>query len=458
MGASAFLSTQFVDQAPGLLAWQNWEKIGTWNSSCMPISEWEGTLYIAVIDPNEDIKCTLPIIRVLAHLNDLELIWNKYHPATKKSSSENVSLAKENTTKNINEIPSLPSSKPAAIELKAPSIVDMPEGMTWQPEQTASDAKFPIQPEGLSIPALSLASPPSGFAFESPAGFAPEKSHGFVLETKKNNFDLNLMPDGFSDDSAKTRIMISKPTEKVSEDSFSALEIVDGFGGDSIGDNQNLNQESQEFRSITAGKKNDEPDTNTIPIAIAASAEVDTIEENNLQKNLESTIVGQLDITNSDFVPYESCTDFDQLAVAGLIQTGKTFEHSMILLFQGGELKPWRWSNHWLPTQASQPAAVDLSQPSIFNIVFKTCLPYHGYVVSNSVNGKFFLNWNRGQTPAHITMVPLMVNERIAGMILGAVNSAAPRADRMRNILKVTERVGEELSMHFQRLRAKSAA
>lgn len=146
----------------------------------------------------------------------------------------------------------------------------------------------------------------------------------------------------------------------------------------------------------------------------------------------------------------------DEAGSQSLAQVSNIFEVSMILLFRDGSLLPWKWSDLFLSVKGDRPDAIDLDEASIFKIVFKTGKPYHGYVVTNPVNQKFFNEFYRGMLPKHATVVPVMVDSRMAGMILGFTNSKVD----YRQSLRLMERLSFDLGRVFTKLRsgmAKSA-
>ena len=95
------------------------------------------------------------------------------------------------------------------------------------------------------------------------------------------------------------------------------------------------------------------------------------------------------------------------------------FDRSMLLLLKNNVLKPWKWDQSW-PKQPSTHNVILLNKPSVFRIVYKTKQKYHGYVVPNPVNDTFFQIWNEGKYPEHLTLLPLLnEDKKIKGMLLG---------------------------------------
>ena len=98
------------------------------------------------------------------------------------------------------------------------------------------------------------------------------------------------------------------------------------------------------------------------------------------------------------------------------------FDKGMILLLKNAILRPWKWDSTWTQQQSNQNMIL-LNKPSIFQIVYKTRQKYHGYVVANDINDAFFQAWNYGNYPEHITILPLIVNKSLRGMLLGITSA-----------------------------------
>ncbi len=119
----------------------------------------------------------------------------------------------------------------------------------------------------------------------------------------------------------------------------------------------------------------------------------------------------------------------------------KHFDKTMLLLKMGDQIKPWKWDlNFKAPASGAQ--GVSLVQPSPFRIVTRTKKPYHGYLVKNDISEKFFKEWNNAQMPEHLTLVPILVDDHVIGMLLSTGKKAA---DTKENLLRA-ESLGNEIA------------
>lgn len=100
------------------------------------------------------------------------------------------------------------------------------------------------------------------------------------------------------------------------------------------------------------------------------------------------------------------------------------YQKVMILIRNGDQIKPWRWDEDFM---SNSPTLTNYSliPASPFRIVHRTHKSYHGYVVSNEFNQKFFAQWNNDETPEHLTIAPIMSNDILVGMLLAIGKKSA---------------------------------
>lgn len=94
------------------------------------------------------------------------------------------------------------------------------------------------------------------------------------------------------------------------------------------------------------------------------------------------------------------------------------FEKTMIFLLQSEKLLIWKCAGSWNPIGGSEMIPLDTA--SIFKIVADTQKPYHGYIMPGLVNDHFFAKTTGGIRPEHVTVVPLVTDKRVVGMLYGS--------------------------------------
>ncbi len=123
----------------------------------------------------------------------------------------------------------------------------------------------------------------------------------------------------------------------------------------------------------------------------------------------------------------------------------KYFQQAMVLQFNDGTLEPIAWDETWSKVAHSQ-AAIDITTPSIFRIVNESQDSYHGYIVPNPVNDAFFNTWNKGQTPEHITICPILMDKKVCGMVLGVTTQEGAKKYQLHHIQQIANEAAVQIS------------
>ncbi len=131
----------------------------------------------------------------------------------------------------------------------------------------------------------------------------------------------------------------------------------------------------------------------------------------------------------------------------------QTFSKSMILLKNGDHIIPWKWDENFVGSEEDSNG-YSLVQPSPFRIVLRTQKPYHGYVVENEVNKSFFKEWNDSQTPEHLTIAPIVVDDHVIGMLLGLGEKESETKENLDKAQRLANGIAKEIKSRPDRLKA----
>ena len=137
----------------------------------------------------------------------------------------------------------------------------------------------------------------------------------------------------------------------------------------------------------------------------------------------------------------EDAKDLDQALTWFCNNAMVQYQHIFFFLYEGNVLKPHRVSKKLTATQADALKAVDPTKASVFRIVKRTNLPYHGPVVDSDINKSFFSAWGFETYPPIVTCLPLMFGSEARGQILAIGDEkCAPQ-----EILQLLERLTTKL-------------
>ncbi len=118
-------------------------------------------------------------------------------------------------------------------------------------------------------------------------------------------------------------------------------------------------------------------------------------------------------VTNSA----KMCRSYDDLCGLMMGAWRTFFEEIMVLNLKDDNMTSHKWTGNWqlLPN----PVQVMIDQPCIFKIAKDTLHPFHGAIVTNSINQEFFDKVNGGKIPEHVTIIPITGPEEVECLLLG---------------------------------------
>lgn len=164
--------------------------------------------------------------------------------------------------------------------------------------------------------------------------------------------------------------------------------------------------------------KNSHPETNSgltsskheLTMNTTLSAQLPDSIQNEINKGLPYFIAIKKDNPSS----------FENLTQSYFAKVSNLFDKFILIAVDPSELHavPVSWSDNITP-RSKDLEKLDLTEPSIFKTVATTFKSYHGYIVLNENNEKFFEFWNQGQVPGNVTMVPLVIRNKLVGMWMG---------------------------------------
>jgi hypothetical protein len=451
------------NQTAGRALWEKSQTAFPWSPGFFPVGEWQGVLLVACVEP-PPVKLPGPHCFALASARRLNEIWSSLQaPVTTTSplaDSPQVVAPKAAPAQVASPFDDLGPDEPShiAVDIGSELAPDIPEGLgQWAqsldsesaapfdetptldsaPDETASDL-----PEGLSAHSLDLGLDFSSIIEGNPQGLTPEAASMAPTATPATPATPAPQPPAPKEEivlsqltkPAKAQTAAAEPEESEHTAPFTPIVHDDD---DSAEGRIAAPEDLQSFKK----------DRTEITRAFDLSA-LSMLAEQKI--NPVPTPVAVVDeVTNVGEIPLDQCKTYDEIAVQALITITKTYEHGMVLLFQAGQLRPWKWSDRMQSQSHGRPSPIDLSKRSIFRIAYRTCLPYHGYVVASPENDTFFAEWYNGQLPKHVTLMPMLINNQLIGMIMGLTEGQVGQ----KSSLRLMESLAHDIAANFKRLR-----
>ncbi len=441
----------FTETPPRKEMYAKWATHYSWTVECLPVAEWDGILVVACLQPPQDFPSSPTCVFVLAPQEALEQCWNTWNPQV--------------AAKVAAKIPSSAPAKSAAAEsgmpegleaaLQAPTAKKSGDSFSFEDlgdvasDESSSDQESSSEEHGesageemggleglLDAPVVKLqaftsaegqeaasaaATPPTTLPEDTPVDDILNSESASDEEMQKT-FDRTVVDPRPS--LAKLEPVLEKKSEPAPAAAASLPETAPAAskaGGPPPPPKDDLPDLSEE----SFGNK---------PITPIVSRPTGVAKPTMNPVASGSFSLEKLKKKNSGIIA-------DKVKRV-LSEMKAHFEKSMILTLdeQESQVTAFAWDENFQDIKDTS-MRIPLESPSIFKIVASTQKPFHGYISLNDLNENFFEQWNQGAIPDHVTITPIVINEKLVGMLMGFAEKSAYN--------KVSLGLAERLSSEF---------
>lgn len=423
----------FTESAPSAAVYSKWAQHYAWSQECMPVAEWDGSLIVACLQPPENFPVNPHTIFVLCDYESLKEYWAQHSAPVEVSSVGPTPVLKE-TPEGIDlSLNTTTSVKSDSFSFEDLGLDDTADSHT-DSEIVLSDEDSPLE---LATPEEPL----DGLLSEQTVTRLEFKNPEAVAESA----DILVAEDTASD------IIIETP---VVEEIALAPEVLVAA------------TVPPEEKTVVAAAAPAKPNIPPPPQKASAQTPPPFTDENSFVKKMAPTTAaiapkiipgGKPTVTPStaanlslDKWKKKYSNQMSEKITHVLAQMKNHFEKSLILTLDEKESQAsvFAWDESFKDVSATS-ARVALDTPSIFRVVAATQKPFHGYISINEVNEKFFEEWNHGRIPDHVTISPIIVNEKLVGMLMGLGEKSAYN----KMALNSTEKLSAEFANHLSGLK-----
>lgn len=341
-----------------------WATHYPWSEECLPVAEWDGSLIIAFLQPPQDFPSNPSSIYVLATFENLQQAWRKYHPEKEMASA--VPTAKIDDA-------------PAGIDLSMATVT----------RQNSSDS-FSFDDLGMDD---------SSSDVSSDSNFLEEHS-----EETPTSEDL---PDGLFDVPSVIRFDSLQSQKNSSDNEPENPPVTQAVA---VAQESKLHSLKKPTSDSAAGEV-------TSPLINNARTKTALRSTGIVKPNMNPVVMGNLALEK---IKKKNSVLLNEKIKTILSQMKIQFEKSLILTLDDQETQvvAFAWDESFQDAKSTS-TGIPLKTPSIFNIVSSTQKSFHGYISPNKINENFFGDWNQGRIPEHVTITPIMINEKLVGMLMG---------------------------------------
>lgn len=423
----ARINSEFFKSKPNVQLWKKIKTVANWSPEMIPISEWDGTIFIACIEPNWDIKWSFPVQYLLANPHDLKNYWQALVDIPEsglKPIAEPANIIQQLVTKvEEKKVSQVVAVKPMAQK-------------TAEPKQSATTLSVPPVPTALAEPKSSLTPPPLKTS-DGPAGLnitsitqvssaqvaldpmeelTRKMSQATKTETQApENLNWSPKQTEVTNDGAPEGILLPKDNEPLTSSlkfdfntvvlqpiSIPSEDVSNATPSPLIAQNQNIEEADSALSPLDNTSEeisSDAETTNEVP-EITSSHNIATLATPALPKT-----------TVKLEKPPQELSDFIKLVKS-------EFKGGMLVEIKNDQFVPIIWDENFNPVNPKALSRWSLSSASAFRVAYRTKMPYLGHVVTTPINEEFFKVWGYEQRPDVLLIQPVTMGSTVRYLIV----------------------------------------
>lgn len=462
------LDSEYFQNPANRELWMKIQSVANWNAELLPLEEWDGVVFVGCVEPPENIQWSFPVAYVLVNARDLKLHWERLQSEPTKVSMPAINLKNLSTPKpptqatepaspkvaaklppkpvaEVQETPPVKTPPPSApapaagntlklnLNFGSPAQNQTPMTQTQEMPVESSEPPTPVRESSVSIPgglnlnisdiklggSDSSSDAPEGLSLNltQPDSSAPE---GLAIPADHNVFEQDEVPTGvfsnpdFNIDTEPPILEEVAEAQPKLHPKPTGAPIIPPAPTGSTDDPEDMPD-----RSVTSF-------TMVAPPPGAASSENGMIDSD---REAPRTI--------------ESAQNQRESVAWVLQQLRQYFHFSWLFFLKGDKLTPQFWEKSARKVDDAATDAIDLTQPSLFRIVARTRMPYHGHIVDNPINTGFFKKWGLRSTPEHVTAIPVLNGDKLVAVLL----AAGKKPEKSDAVLRFVERLAPSISV-----------
>ncbi|MFS4459857.1 hypothetical protein [Bdellovibrio sp. HCB2-146] len=410
----------FLETPPSQEMFAKWATHYLWSAECLPVAEWDGSLIVACLQPPQDFPSSLNVIPVLASVEDLAKAWESYHKeeelaiptAETQSVPEGIDLSMATVVH---------PNKSDAFSIEDLGIDSSDDSSPSVDGEESEDAVAEIAPEE-ALEGLSFDAPTTLVKLESLAPLAGEQTSTGLIKTepvaKAEVSDATAIFKPTTPDTEPLTLS-SIPTPAPVSTPTPAPAVAKAAPVIPPPPQKKAEETKVDDKTNTGIRTRDVAGT-------AAAAAVAVLPVNPQAKAAKPSSNPGMDASFCLESLKKKNASLDEKVKTTFTEMKSHFEKSLILTLDEKEsqLLVYAWDESFKGVR-DPSIRVPLRLPSIFNIVASTQKPFHGYISLNEINEKFFEDWNQGRIPDHVTITPLILGEKMVGMLMGFAEKSA---------------------------------
>ncbi len=366
------LQKGFFDKSVDFNLLKKFSKTYSWNSDCYPVHIWKGRLLVACLEPPEKLKTNSKLCFAIAPFSAMDKAWKDYHKKEKSGSVSDDFSSMDDITEDVPVLgKASEEKKPGVLQIPKTETVKEKKPGASQAPKTASD--FDLSPlEEITEVSVSRK----------------------IYEEKKS--EVSSIPETGVVKEKKPGTSQVPRTEAVKEKKPGALHILK---------TETLKEKKLgvSFISGTEAVKEKKPEISSASSQTSSSSSKFIITDQDL---FAATDVNK-------------CKSLKQIISYIFYYLKEDYKKLMFVeCAANGQYLPRFVYGDWHITDLTWKTSVNITDPNIFRIVYNSKLPFHGTIVDNEFNKRYYQWWTNNKRPDFATVYPFHYNQFLYGFLV----------------------------------------
>jgi hypothetical protein len=136
---------------------------------------------------------------------------------------------------------------------------------------------------------------------------------------------------------------------------------------------------------------------------------------------------------------------------AAFAKIREDFSGAVILRCRDANAFLLKWDTQVSVDTKATDSAIALDTPSLFRIVYKTRMPYHGFAVASEVHQKMFEHLGLKEIPQCVSAIPIIYNNNLVGILLAFGDENAQSAKVLEKLQHVADQLISQVGSQWLR-------
>ena len=440
------IQKSFFDKSVDFNLLEKFSGIYPWNFDCYPVHVWKGRVLVACLEPPEKLKTNSKFCFAIAPFSAMDKAWRGYHKKERSKSVSEMDSSFDEITEDVPVLGKDSGKKNVVSPVPGTGAAKGKKSGISQVPKTVSETDSSFDEITEDVPILgkdsgkkkSVVSPVPGTGAEKKPGASqvPKTASEIDFDFSSSEEITNAsVSDEVSEEKKPGASQVSKTASEIDFDFSSSEEITNASVSGEVSEEKKpgVSQVSKPASEIDFDFSSSEEITNASvsgevskekkPVVLKVSKSESVKEDKSkTSPSSQTSFPSKFVITDQDLfaaTDINKCKNLKQIISYIFYYLKEDYKKLMFVeCAANGQYLPRFVYGSWHMTDLAWKTSVNVTDPNIFRIVYNSKLPFHGTVVDNEFNKRYYQWWTNNKRPDFATIYPFHYNQFLYGFLV----------------------------------------